>query len=302
MNFCQTGGHPLNPPIKIAIGQISPTLGNVEKNIEKHLTYVEQAKTAEANIVVFPELGLTGYQVQDMTLEVARTIDHPEIRKLVDASRYIDILFSFVEETHDHLFYVSALYARAGQILGIHRKVYLPTYGMFDERRYFAPGQVFQGIHTGKDRVGVMLCEDAWHVTSPYLLALGGVNLIYVPSASPARSVTDAEYFGSQKFWRELLQVYAQMFGVGIVFVNRVGVEDGVTFFGGSAVVSAEGDWLLQAPTVQEGLFYTEYDMAANRRARFATPILRDERPLLVARELERILRVREGDRNEGGY
>jgi predicted amidohydrolase len=280
---------------KICIAQISPKLGNIEHNVDKHQQYITEAKSRQASLVVFPELGLTGYQVQDMTLDVARTLDHPQIQALVQSSKDIDVVFSFVEETKHHLFHVTVVYAAEGKIAGLHRKVYLPTYGMFDERRYFAPGTSFRTIssHTVGD-VGLMVCEDAWHGTSPYLLALQGANLLIIPSSSPARDVTDAHYFGSQKFWRELLQVYAQTYGAFVVFANRVGVEDGISFFGGSGVVSPEGDWVLAAPTVTEGLYDAMIDTRASRRVRFSTPILRDERPLLVARELERILKTRE--------
>jgi predicted amidohydrolase len=284
--------------MQVSLGQMSPTLGNVEANLQKHHTYIDEAISQQSNVVVFPELGVTGYQVQDLTLDVARTLTSPDIRSLIARSRDIDLLFSFVEETESHLFYISSVYASAGQVTAVHRKVYLPTYGVFDDRRYFAPGQEFRTFATPYTRAGILICEDAWHGTSPYLLSLGGANLIYVPSASPARSVSDLNYFGSQKSWRDMLQVYAQLYGTPIVFVNRVGFEDGLSFFGGSGVVSAVGEWLLEAPTVQAGLFTTTIDLGATRRARYATPILRDERPLLVAKELKRILAAREGGSN----
>ena len=280
---------------KVALAQMSPILGDVTANLDKHFRYIGEAKAAGAALIVFPELGLTGYQVQDLTLDVARTLTHPDILRLIGESIEIDVVFSFVEESESHLFYISCVYASQGQVSHVHRKVYLPTYGMFDERRYFAPGtrmETFQGMGTMS---GIMICEDAWHVTTPYLMALGGANLLLVPSCSPARSVTNQDFFGSQKFWRELLQVYAQLFGLSIIFVNRVGFEDGVAFFGGSLAVSAEGTWLLEAPTAVEGLFFADIDFRANRRARFATPIVRDERPLLVRSELSRILANRSG-------
>lgn len=281
--------------LQVVLAQLSPRLGDFEWNLDKHHEWIREARARGAQLIIFPELGLTGYQVQDMTLDIARPLVHPQIQSLIEASREIDIVFSFVEETSHHLFHVSAVYASEGKVRAVHRKVYLPTYGMFDERRYFAPGtrfQTFSGTPAGT--AGMLLCEDAWHVTSPYLLALGGANFMIVTASSPARDVTDAHYFGSQRFWRELLRVYAQTYGCPIAFVNRVGVEDGISFFGGSGAVSPEGDWLFTAPTVEEGMFSIQLDLRSVRRARFSTPILRDERPLLVQRELERILRQRE--------
>lgn len=274
---------------KIALGQLRPVLGDVSANVEKHLQWMQQAKAGAASLVVFPELGLTGYQVQDLTLEVARSRSHPDIQRLVNASSDIDVVFSFVEESDEHLFYIASVYASQGQIQSVHRKVYLPTYGMFDEGRYFAAGESFPTFSSQFGKTGMMICEDAWHVSSPYLLSLGGANLILLPAASPARSVQDADKFGSQSFWHELLHVYAQLFGVYLVFVNRVGFEDGINFFGGSGVIAPNGDWICEAPNLEESLVFGEMDFSAVRRARYTTPILRDEKKHVVLRELERL-------------
>jgi predicted amidohydrolase len=280
--------------VRVALGQVRPVLGDVKANLDKHLTWVEQAKGEGASVVVFPELGLTGYQVQDLTLDVARTLKDADIRQMVDASRDIDITFSFVEESQEHLFYVSTVYASEGEIRHVHRKVYLPTYGMFDEGRYFARGDRFDTVQTKYGTTGMLICEDAWHVSSPYLLSLAGSDLLILPAASPARSVTEQDQFGSQKFWQDLLQVYAQLFGVFIVFVNRVGFEDGINFFGGSGVVSPTGEWVVHAPTLEETLVVGDLDMTLIRRARFTTPILRDENKDLVLRSLNRLVHGQE--------
>jgi predicted amidohydrolase len=284
--------------IHIAVGQISPRLGDFKFNLEKHIEYTRKAKENGADMVVFPELGLTGYQVQDMALDLARKIEHPDIQALVRESQDIDVVFSFIEESKEHLFYISAVYAAHGQIAHIHRKVFLPTYGMFDDKRYFASGDSFETFDTHVGSAGLMICEDAWHTTSPYLLALGGAQILIISAAGPARSVTDVEYFGSQKFWRELISMYSRLHGVLVVFVNRVGVEDGVSFFGGSSIVAPDGGWLLEAPISQEGLYECQADLRAIRRARYITPLLRDEQPLMVKSELERIIR----ERREGRF
>lgn len=277
--------------IKVALGQVRPVLGNVASNIDKHLQWVGEARDNDADLIVFPELGLTGYQVQDLTLEVARNVKDAGISRLISASTDIDIVFSFVEESDDHRFYISAVYASGGEIQHLHRKVYLPTYGMFDEGRYFASGRSFRSFNTKLDRMGLLVCEDAWHLSSPYLLSLDGANLLLLPASSPARSVTDQDQFGSQLFWRQLLSVYARLLGLNVVFVNRVGFEDGINFFGGSFVVSAEGNLMVEAPKLEEALVYGEIDLSESRRARYTTPILRDEKIDAVTRELERILK-----------
>lgn len=280
---------------KIALAQIRPALGDVAVNLDKHLRFIEEARQSGAEVVVFPELGLTGYQVQDMTLEVARTLHHQDILSLVRASVDIDVVFSFVEESPSHQFYISAIYASVGEIVHVHRKVYLPTYGMFDEGRYFGHGESFATFaRNDRERAGLFICEDAWHVSSPNLLVLDGATILYLPASSPARSVTEANGFGSERFWTELLEVYATLFATPIVFVNRVGFEDGVNFFGASGVVSSEGEWVIRAPRFEEGLYYGHLDMRRTRVARFTTPMLRDEQPRLVQREIARILAQRD--------
>lgn len=281
---------------RMAMAQLRPALGDVEQNVAKHLEYIEQARALGAQLVVFPELGLTGYQVQDLVLEVARSLDAPEIRRITEASRDIDVLFSFVEESPDHRFYITAVYAHGGFVVHRHRKVYLPTYGMFDEARDFAAGRSFRAFDAGHGSVGMMICEDAWHVSSAYLLALGGARVIFVPAASPARSGTDQNQFGSQTFWRQLLHVYARLFGCYMVFVNRTGFEDGISFFGGSCIASPDGHWVSEAPVLEEALVTADLDLGAVRRARFTTPILRDERTDVVLQELTRIVQM-EADR-----
>lgn len=281
----------------VALGQIRPVLGDVTQNVEKHLQWIGEAKIQGAELIVFPELGLTGYHVQDLTLDVARTLDAPDIQQVIAASQGIDVVFSFVEESRDHRFYVSAVYASNAQVVAVHRKVYLPTYGMFDEGRYFAAGDDFSPFATSVGSVGLLICEDAWHLSSPYLLAQGGATLLIVPASSPARSVTDQDVFGSQRFWREIASVYAQLLGVNLVFVNRVGFEDGVNFYGGSGIVSATGEWTSTAPTLTECLTLGTLDLAGVRRARYATPVVRDEKRELVARTLTDLMSRQRGGR-----
>jgi len=277
--------------MKVALGQIRPALGAIQENVDKHVEWTNQAKAAGANLIVFPELGLTGYQVQDMTLDVSRPLSHPDIQKVVAESHGIDVVFSFIEESPEHLFYVSAVYAANGQIRHVHRKSFLPTYAMFDEGRYFAPGQEFRVFQGCAGNTGIMICEDAWHTSSPYLLGIGGATLLIVPASSPTRSVTDEDSFGSQKFWRQLNQVYGSLFGAHIIFVNRVGFEDGVSFFGASSIVGPDGCVIVEAGVLEEQLVISTCDLTAVRRARFTTPIVRDERPDMVVRETMRILR-----------
>ncbi|WP_074691162.1 nitrilase-related carbon-nitrogen hydrolase [Alicyclobacillus hesperidum] len=275
---------------RVAIAQMAPKLGDIGANLERHHEYIREASAQGAHLIVFPELGLTGYQTQDLTLEVARSAASPEIQSIVDMSKEIDVLFSFVEETDDHRFYVTALYASKGEVVHKHRKVYLPTYGMFDERRYFAPGDRFDVWKSSLGTLGVLICEDAWHLSAPYLLAMQKATLLLVPASSPWRNTMAAAEFGSHAFWRHLLQMYAQLLGVHIVFANRVGYEDGVHFYGGSGIVAPNGSWLVEAGTGESELIVAEIDRRLTRRTRYTTPLVRDERVHLVASQLQALL------------
>jgi NAD+ synthase (glutamine-hydrolysing) len=275
----------------IALAQISPKLGDVDANVSLHRSYIDQAVARGANVVVFPELGLTGYQLQDLTFEVARTLEHPQIVEMIEASREIDIVFSFVEESKEHFFYISSVYASKGQISHVHRKVYLPTYGMFDENRYAGAGATVEPFTTRFGGTGLMICEDAWHVSVPYLHIMQGAQMLIIQASSPGRNVMKDHDFGSHTFWSHLLQVYGQLFGAHVVFVNRVGYEDGVHFYGGSGIVGPDGQWLAEASTSEEDLLIVQVDQRAVRRARYMTPLLRDERPELLERHFAKIRR-----------
>ncbi|WP_233095829.1 nitrilase-related carbon-nitrogen hydrolase [Alicyclobacillus sp. SO9] len=281
---------------RLALAQIKPKLGDVEANLNQHMQYILEARKQNADVVFFPELGLTGYHVQDLVLDVARSLSHPDISALVAESQDIDIAFSFVEETPSHSFYISAVYASKGEIKSIHRKVYLATYTLFDESRYFAKGSEFNTFSGQAGSGGILICEDAWHVTSPYLLSLGGAQLLVLMASSPSRSASDSESFGSHLFWKRLLEVYAQMFGVHIAFVNRTGFEDGLNFFGGSAVVGPDGVLITEAPVLEESLVFADIDLDDVRRARYTVPLLRDERPDLVQKELRRLQTIEKGE------
>ena len=176
--------------IRLAIAQIDTVLGDVEANLETHMARIDEAVQAKADLVVFPELSLTGYALQDLTAAVARRpmADDPVFQTLLTASQRTDLLVGFVEHDKRHRIYNSAAYLSQGEILSVHRKVYLPTYGLFDESRFFAWGDSIRAFNTRFGRLGVLICEDFWHASPPYLLWLDGADLLLFMSASPGRT------------------------------------------------------------------------------------------------------------------
>lgn len=287
--------------LKLALAQMYPKLGDVAWNLERHLEHIEQARQQGAQIVIFPELSLTGYQVQDLVPEVAIRAEEsdPVYARLLQASREIDVVVGFVQEDERNRFYIAAAYLSEGRTLHIHQKVYLPTYNMFDDARYFSPGQHVRAFDTRWERVGMLICEDFWHMSAAYLLWMDGADLLLFMSASPGRGLTQEPRLGSSR-WVELVnQAYGSFFTSYIVYVGRVGYEDGKVFWGGSSIVDPDGNIVVKAPYFDETLTIQEIDLNMLHRVRAHLPILRDERPDLTERELRRILAARlEGPRS----
>jgi NAD+ synthase (glutamine-hydrolysing) len=284
--------------INIGLAQIYPKLGDVDANLEKHLDYIGQAVGEKVDLLIFPELSLTGYQVQDLVPEVAIRAEKsdPIFARLLDASRELDFAFSFVRKDVRNRYFIASAYLSGGECLHVHHKLYLPTYTMFDESRYFDQGESVQAFDTRFGRVGLLICEDFWHMSPPYLLWLDGADLLIMQSSSPTRGL-DAEDRPSGTRWVELVnQAYGSMFTNYVVHCNRVGYEDGKNFWGGSSVVDPNGEFLTRGLYFDEALITQVIDLNQVNRTRSRLPLLRDERPHLIQRELSRIIDANGGD------
>ncbi len=283
----------------IALAQINTRLGDVQANLEKHLMYVERALVAGASLLVFPELSLTGYALQDIAHAVShRPTPEDEIfAPLLAASRELDLVVGFVDEDQRHRFYIAGAYLSGGKVLHVHHKVYLPTYGLFDEGRFFAWGDSIEAFDTPLGCAGLAICEDFWHASPPYLLWLDGADILIFTSASPGRGLTDEPKLESARWVEHINQAYASLFTSFTVHANRVGYEDGLNFWGGSTVFDPNGNLLVRGPYHEEALVIAEIDLNQLHRTRARLPILRDERTGLVQRELERILNKNGGGR-----
>jgi predicted amidohydrolase len=281
--------------VKLALAQINTMLGDVETNLEKHLTYIDQAKDQKADLLIFPELSLTGYVLQDLAPGVARqpVKGDPAFGPLLNASHDLDLVIGFVEADRRHRFYIAAAYLSQGEVIHVHRKVYLPTYGLFDEGRFFAWGDQVRAFETRFGRFGVLICEDFWHASPPYLLWLDGAEVLLLISASPGRGLNAGAVLESAQWVERINQAYASLFTNFVVHTNRVGFEDGLHFWGGATVFDPNGKRLAQGPYGEEALTHVEIDLAQLHRTRARLPLLRDERTHLLQNELERIL----GDR-----
>lgn len=273
----------------LALAQINTRLGDVDANLEKHLALAREAAQSGAELLVFPELSLTGYVLQDIAATVAHrpVPDDPLFAPLLEASHRLDMVVGFVEEDRRYRYYIAAAYLSQGEVVHVHRKVYLPTYGIFDEKRYFAAGDSFHAFETRFGRAGILICEDFWHVSSPYALWLDGADLFLMASASPGRGVTD-QILGSAQWVQDVNRAYSGLFTAFFAHANRVGFEDGLNFFGGSTVFDPDGRMLARAPFNEEALTLCEIDLAQLRRTRTRLPLLRDERPEILLKALQK--------------
>lgn len=278
--------------LRLALAQISTKLGNVPANLEKHLACIRQARKQGAELIVFPELSLTGYVLQDLASAVAcrPTAEDPTFKPLLQASRKIDIAVGFVEEDVRNRFYISAAYLSRGKVVHVHRKVYLPTYGMFDEGRFFALGDRIQAFDTPFGRMGMLICEDFWHASPPYLLWLDGADLFLFMSSSPGRGLGAGDALETAHWVEHVNRGYANLFTSFVAHTNKVGFEDGLNFWGGAMVFDPNGEQIAKGPYHEEALTFSELDLDQLHRTRARLPLLRDERTALVQRELQRIL------------
>jgi NAD+ synthase (glutamine-hydrolysing) len=278
--------------LTLALAQINTRLGDVDANLEKHLALIEEARGNQADLLIFPELSLTGYVLQDLASTVAHhpSTDDPVFRHLLEACREIDLVVGFVDEDRRHRFFIAAAYLSKGEVRHIHHKVYLPTYGLFDEGRFFAWGDEIRAFDTRFGRAGILICEDFWHASPPYLLWLDGADLFLFASASPGRGLHTEPQLESARWVEHINQAYASLFTTFVAHTNRVGYEDGLNFWGGSTVFDPNGDLVIKGPYHEEALTLAEIDLKQLRRTRARLPLLRDERTALVQRELRRIL------------
>ena len=280
--------------VKVAVAQTDSRVGDIPHNVGHHVAVAEEALARGAQLVVFPELSLAGYTVRDLSWDIALDPSVADaIAPLRELSRRISIAFGLVESGPGHGIYNSAVFLEDGDVRHTHRKVYLPTYGMFEEGRYFSPGTEVRAFDSKFGRFGMLICEDVWHVSLPYLLALDGAEAILCLTASPTRVGGDNPVLDNQTVNHEHQRTYARLLNVYTVFCNRVGFEDGVNFWGGSTVTAPDGEQLVTAELLKEDLVLADMRSDEVRRARRFSRHFLDERPELVVRSLHRHLRAR---------
>ncbi len=282
---------------RIALAQIAPRLGDPDANFALAADRIRAAAREGAVLTLLPELALTGYLLQDLVPDVAMRADDPRLLELGREAPGMLVAVGFVEETDEHRYCNSAALLRDGALVGLHRKVYLPTYGLFDEGRFTRPGDRIRVHDVGAPlgRIGLSVCEDFWHASLPMLQALDGATLLVNLAAGPSRAPGSLAGLAAIEGWHKMQDTYALLGTIPLAFCNRVGNEEGLTFWGGSRILAADGSTVVQAPLWEEALVVGAIETDDLRMQRYQMPLLADERLELVRRELDRIIAARAG-------
>lgn len=278
--------------LRLRIEQFAPALCGVDANLARITRAQADAAQDGIDLVVTPELSLTGYDVRDAVHTLATPASDAPYPGLADGP---DLVVGGIERDAAFVPYNAMLHLRGGRVLHRHRKVYLPTYGMFDEGRYFGRGGAVRTYDAGGGwRVGLLVCEDLWHPALAWLLAMDGAHLLVVQSAAAGRGTVaggaGGGRFASWDAWEHLARAAAIAYGVYVVLANRVGVEGPFCFSGGSMVVGPDGGVLARADDFAEDRIDATLSLDAVAAARRPGAHARDEDAHLVARELARIL------------
>ncbi len=275
----------------IAVAQIDSVVGNIEKNVKHHIDYVKKAIAMEADVVVFPELSLTGYSIKDLNWDTAlRAEPNKYFSEFLKLSKKITIIIGAIEEAENYGIYNSAFLFEDNKIFSAHRKIYPPTYGMFEEMRYFSQGKDVRVFNSKFGKLGILICEDMWHISLPYILAHDGADIIISLTASPTRLSGTKEELTSATVNHEQHRAYARLLSTYVVFANRVGIEDGVNFWGGSQIVAPSGNSIVSGKFFDEDLIIASIDTNEIRRARRFSRHFIDDSPEFTLQQLKNSL------------
>lgn len=279
----------MNPThLQVAIAQIDCVLGDVRANADKHIEYIERARTEGAELLLFPELSLTGYRLGADIIKVALGRNDPLITELAEAGRGMTVVLGLVEEGPAAQYYNSAVILRDGGVAFQHRKLNLPTYANLEEGKLFAQGSFVDVLRDGSNwTLATLICADLWNPALVHLAMVSGATLLL----APINSATDASEFSNGRSWNLAVNFYAMMYGMPVMMANRIGEEFGARYWGGSRILDPFGKVLAEAGD-EETLIHATLDYDDVRRARFALPTVRDSNINLVHREMGRLQAV----------
>jgi N-carbamoylputrescine amidase len=271
--------------MRVALAQLDPVIGDVDRNLAQIRELIDRANADGADLTVFPELALHGYALGRLGGTGQLLASDERLASL--AAGRSDVLVGFHEDGGVRA-YNSAAYLSDARLVHVHRKLYLPNYLVWEERKHSSPGQSLRAFDTAHARTATLICNDAWQPPLPWLAAQDGAELLLVPTNSAGN--LGADRVDTRVYWERLLESIGRMQQIWVVFVNRVGTEAGAEFWGGSCVVDPRGEIVARAPYGEPSLTVVDIDVAAARRARHELPLLAEARLGLIAREATRLI------------
>ena len=302
--------------MKAVIYQTYPILFDLRANLEDIVKKIHQGKDQGAQLIVFPELALTGYFVGQRYHELALRLDSEEIQELVSATKGTAAVVGFIEESPSMNFYNSALVAVDGDLLFAYRKLNLPNYGVFEERKFFSPGKQIPVFKLHEFTIAVFICNDLWHPSLPYLGVVQKAD-VFITLFNSSQGSMGTE-FSNIESWEVINKFYSRIFGIYNICANRVGEEawkenvsmlaietaqtgasekgvrapqkETFKFWGGSEIVNPFGQQIAKATLYEQDEISEEISRDLLRQKRILLPYLRGDDPYFTHRELQRIL------------
>lgn len=274
--------------LRAAIVQMKPEKGEYRANLRAAGDAFGQLAADPPNLIVLPEASMTGYFLEGAVYELAVTAQRFAC-DLAAAWRdaggeKVDLAAGFFENDNG-TYYNSAAYVhvepRDQRIVHVHRKMFLPTYGVFDEERFLSRGRRIGVFETEFEKMALLICEDACHAISATLAAVKGARVLIVPSASPGRGVEAQGELASITQWRDTLRLAAMEHGIFVIYAGLTGFEGGKGMTGSSFIVDPRGSVLVQAPATEACIIRAELDLREIDRARATLPLLGDLGALL---------------------
>ena len=271
----------------MALAQVNVEPGDYDANLPKIKRIIDEQR-GQSGLLVFPEYTLSGYQTEQSVYDSALRVDGDIFQELVAYTQGITVAMGFIEETGAFNFYDSLAFLRDGKVLSIHRKIYLVNYGAFEERKHFSVGPRHESIDIGTFRATPFICADVWNPALVHLAGSDRAHIFVFSAASPTQGL--GSRLSTRESWHRINQFYASMYGVYVLFVNRVGFDGDLEFWGGSQIVDPFGRVLVEGKIGEEDVITAEIDLAEVREARTVLHTVRDEDLGFIRRRLDQVL------------
>ncbi len=274
--------------MKIGAAQFENECGDLDANIKIHLDWIARGLSQKLDLLVMPELSLTGHYGTDDLLNSTMTCTDPRLCRLAKAAGDMTVVVGFIEEGMAAQFYNTAAILKGGKVVHFHRKVNLANYGKLDESKHFAAGRFVETYSFDKDwRAGLLICADLWNPALTHLAFLRGATFMITPVSSGIDAV--AEEFNNPEGWALAMRFYSMVYGAPSIMANRTGMEKGLKFWGGSRIVDPFGREIAVAGSGEE-LITAKLDFNQVRKARYHLPTVHDSNIALVHLETSRLI------------